>query len=133
MKRLSLRKAVVVLISLSLCALGYPGAASAGFIGTDDYLTAQNRQVRIERVQAALMRENVSGQLAALGVDPEQARQRVAALPNSDLVLLDERLEELPAGGGLLELVVVAFLIILILDLTGLTNIFPGIGPGKVR
>jgi hypothetical protein len=133
MNRVSLRKSVVVFISLSLCALGYPGAASAGFIGTDDYLTAQNRQARIERVQAALMRENVSGQLAALGVDPEQARQRVAALPNSDLVLLDERLEELPAGGGLLELVVVAFLIILILDLTGLTNIFPGIGPGKVR
>jgi len=133
MFRLSLKKAVIVLVSLSLCGIGYPGAVSAGFIGTDDYLTARNRQARIERVRAALMQEDVSRQLEALGVDPEQAKQRVAALPNSDLMLLDERLEELPAGGSLLELVLVAFLIMLILDLTGVTDIFPGIGPGKVK
>lgn len=130
---LSLKKSVIVLVSLSLCGIGYPGAASAGFIGTDDYLTAQNRQARIERVQTALMQENLSKRLAALGVDPEQAKQRVAALPNSDLILLDERLEELPAGGQLLELVLVAFLIMLILDLAGVTDIFPGIGPGKAK
>ena len=133
MYRFSSDKIVVLLVCLSLCGLGYPVGASAGFIGTDDYLTAQHRQERIERVQTALMQQNVSRQLEALGVDPEHAQQRVAALPNSDLILLDERLEELPAGGGILEFVVVAFLIMLILDLTGVTDIFPGIGPGKVR
>jgi hypothetical protein len=133
MDRLPFTRTVFILVSLSLCGIGFPATAGAGFIDTNDYLSVQDRQARIERVQAALLQERVSGRLAALGVDPELARQRVAALPDADLALLDERLEDLPAGGGVLELLLVVFLIMLILDLTGLTNIFPGIGPGKVR
>ncbi len=87
----------------------------------------------MERVQLALQQDRLSKQLAALGVDPNMAEQRVASLTDADLIALDERLEELPAGGAVLELILVAFLVMLILDLTGLTNIFPGIGPGKVR
>lgn len=128
-----LRNFVVLLACVAISGLAMPAAAVAGIIGTDDYLSAQDRQVRIDRVQTALREERISRQLTALGVDPELARERVAALPNADLQALDQRLEELPAGAGALELVLVVFLVLLILDLTGLTNIFPGIGPGKVR
>ncbi len=133
MSRLSLRDVVVLVACLSLFGLGYPVGASAGFIGTGQYLAAHDRQQRVERVQLALQQDRLSKQLAALGVDPNMAEQRVASLTDADLIALDERLEELPAGGAVLELILVAFLVMLILDLTGLTNIFPGIGPGKVR
>lgn len=127
------RNFIVLLLCVSLSGLAWSTAAVAGVIGTDDYLSVQERGERIDRVQAALREERISQQLTALGVNPEQASARVAALPNADLVALDERLEELPAGAGALELVLVVFLVLLILDLTGLTNIFPGIGPGQVR
>jgi hypothetical protein len=88
----------------------------------------------IERINDALMQDRVRKQLTVLGVNPEYAKQRVAALTDADLRTLDARLQDLPAGGtGVLEVVVVVFLIMLILDLMGVTDLFPGIGPGKTR
>lgn len=106
--------------------------AHASIVGTDQYLTIENRDARVSRINDVLMQDKVRDQLTALGVDPEDAQKRVAALTDDELVALDDRIQDLPAG-GLLELVLVVFLVMLILDLTGLTDIFPGIGPGKVR
>lgn len=133
MSRLLCRNLVVLYACVSLSGIAYPLAASAELVGTADYLSMEERETRIDRVQSALAQDRVSAQLAALGVDPAVAEQRVASLPDQDLQILDQRLQELPAGAGALELVLVVFLVLLILDLTGLTNIFPGIGPGQVR
>ena len=133
MLTLTLRNTLVAFVCLSLSGVLVHTTAVAGIIQTDAYIASKQRQVHIERINRVLMSDSVSTQLAALGVDPNQARQRVAALTDADLVKLDRDLQSLPAGGGPLELVLVVFLVLLILDLTGLTNIFPGIGPGKVR
>lgn len=133
MFRLSFRKLVVSIVCLSLSGLGIPVSANAGIITTDEYLALQDRDIRIERINHALMQGRVREQLTSLGVDPGHAQQRVTALSDADLMALDGRLNELPAGGGVLELVVAALLVILILDLAGVTDIFPGIGPGKTK
>lgn len=130
---LSLRKLVVSIVCLSLFGLGIPVSANAGIIGTDEYLAFQDRDIRIKRIKDALMQDRVREQLTSLGVDPDHAQQRVAALSDADLMALDGRLQELPAGGGVLELVLAVFLVILILDLAGVTDLFPGIGPEKTK
>lgn len=129
MFRLFCRNMLVTVVCLSVSGLSLPLTANAGFIGTDDYLAIEDRQVRIERIQDTLMQDRVSRQLAALGVNPEHAKQRVAALTDADLIALDQRLEDLPAGGGALELVLVFLFVFLILDLMGVTDLFPTIGP----
>ncbi len=127
------RNIVVSVACFSLSGLGIPLSASAGVVGTAAYLALQDRDIRIERIYDALMQDRVHEQLTALGVDPKDAKQRVAALTDADLIALDKRLQDLPAGGSVLEAVVVVFLIMLILDLMGVTDIFPGIGPGKTK
>ena len=130
----SLFKNLVVLIfCLSLAGLGIPMSADAGIIGTDGYLALQDRAIRIERINDTLMQDRVREQLTSLGVDPEHAQQRVATLSDTDLIALDGRLQDLPAGGEFLGLVVAAFLVILILELAGVTDLFPTIGPGKTK
>ena len=130
----SLFKNLVVLIfCLSLAGLGIPMSADAGIIGTDGYLALQDRAIRIERINDTLMQDRVREQLTSLGVDPEHAQQRVATLSDTDLMALDGRLQDLPAGGEFLGLVVAAFLVILILELAGVTDLFPTIGPGKTK
>lgn len=131
MIRLFCRNTTVAIVCLMLSGLTYPISASADFIATADYLAAENRQVRVDRVQAALMQDRISAQLTDLGVKPGQASQRIAALSDAELVELDKRFQELPAGAGALEAVLIVFLVLLILDLTGVTNVFPTIGPGK--
>ncbi len=126
------RNLVAFIACTSLIGLGMSLPASASVVGTDQYLMLEDRDARISRINDVLMRDKVRGQLTALGVDPDDAQKRVAALTDGELVALDERIQDMPAG-GLLELVLVAFLVMVILDLTGLTDIFPGIGPGKTR
>ncbi|UCC15209.1 MAG: PA2779 family protein [Gammaproteobacteria bacterium] len=129
----TVRNTLVAILCLSLSGVLLPTSAVARMIGTTEYLEDQQRQAHIERINGALTRDIVRAQLTALGVDPEYAKQRVAHLTDDELLMLDQRLQELPAGGGALELVLVVFLVLLILDLTGITNVFPTIGPGNVR
>ncbi|HID81358.1 MAG TPA: hypothetical protein EYH06_03240 [Chromatiales bacterium] len=79
---------------------------------------------QIDRVQTALNQQNVQEQLEMLGVDPVSAQERIAALTSEEIALLDQRLQEMPAGAGALEVIGIVFLVLLILELVGVINIF---------
>jgi hypothetical protein len=83
------------------------------------------------RVADFLARADVRGQLEALGVDPDQARERVATLTDAEAASLAGQLDALPAGGSAaLGLAIAALVIVLILalELMGIIDIFPQIG-----
>jgi Family of unknown function (DUF6627) len=67
--------------------------------------------------------------LTRLGVDPKEAASRVASLSNEEIQQIAGRLDELPAGEGGIGFVVAAiliiFLVLLITDLVGVTDVFP--------
>jgi hypothetical protein len=64
-----------------------------------------------------------------MGVDPSQVEARLAALSPAELAQLSARIDQMPAGGDGIGAVVVAilivFLVLLITDLAGLTDVFP--------
>ena len=64
-----------------------------------------------------------------LSVDPEEAARRVAGLSDEEIEQIAGRLDDLPAGEGALGAVIgailVIFLVLLITDLQGLTDVFP--------
>ncbi|SRR5690606_6018012 len=96
----------------------------AAVIGTEQYLGALERERALERIDAVLAREAVRERLTQLGVDPADALERAAALSDAELVALAENLEELPAGGDLLGVLGVMFVVLLVLELLGVTNVF---------
>ncbi|MHB8535158.1 MAG: PA2779 family protein [Sulfuricaulis sp.] len=122
-----LTKPVSHLVVLSLLALNlYLPAAHAGIIGTEAVInTAQAQQYR-ERLHDALNRDDVKAQLLARGVDPAQVQARVDSLTDQETQTLATHMDQLPAGGdGLVSALVFIFIVLLITDLLGLTNIFP--------
>jgi len=66
----------------------------------------------------------VQEQLELLGIDPQSAQKRLASLTAEEIALLNQRLHEMPAGAGALEVIGVVFLVLLILELVGAINIF---------
>ncbi len=70
------------------------------------------------RLMQYLDREDVRAALTAQGLDPEEARARVASLTDAD------QLDQLPAGGGGLGVVigvlVIVVIVLLILKYTGM-------------
>jgi len=120
-------KIVTVVATLAFGATGLVAPAHATLIGTQTVMADSARAATVERVHAVLDRDSVQAQLEALGVDPADAKARIAALSDNELQQLDGRLAELPAGAGVLEVVGIVFVVLLILEIVGVTNIFNSI------
>lgn len=120
-----LRKAGLYILVLSLIVATFPQRVLAGLIQTPDVIAAQQGSQTIERVTQLLAREDVRRKLVQMGIDPVQAQERVAALTPAEAAQLQQQLDSLPAGGdGLFALIGVVFVVLLILEITGVTNIF---------
>lgn len=127
MMKLHFVRVIAALVAVSMGMAGMVQAASASVVGTRTVMMQADRAEAVARVQAAFEREAVQAQLVAQGVDPVAAQARVAALSDAELRYLDGRLAELPAGAGVLEVIGVVFLVLLILELVGVTDIFKAI------
>ena len=105
------------------------GLAQAKMVTTDQILSQSTSSDDRAQVMTFLMREDVQRHLAGLGVDPAEATSRVASLSDEEIQQIAGRLDELPAGEGGLGVVVgailIIFLVLLITDLVGVTDVFP--------
>ena len=121
---LLMKRIVVLLFALPALALGTPTALEAEIIGTLSALEAAQRDRDLETVSAALARDEVRAQLAKWGVEPERVDARVAALTDEELRAIAERVDSMPAGAGVVEVIGIVFIVLLILELVGVIDIF---------
>ena len=132
----SMSRAVALPVVLAMLLLSFPlGVAQAELVTTDQVIggTTSDRA----KVAAFLAREEVQRQLSALGVDPAEAQVRVAGLSDAEVSRLAGRIDTLPAGEGALGAIVgaalIVFLVLLVTDLMGFTNVFPFTNKGSAR
>ena len=102
-------------------------AAHAAMVSTDSVLLQQQRADQEAVILRALQRAKAREVLAGQGVSLAQVEERLQRLSHTEIQQLAERADSLPAGEGLLEVVVVVFLVLILLDLLGTTDIFPNI------
>jgi len=104
-------------------------SAFAGMIGTETVLDATRGQEARDYLNRTLAREDVRASLIAQGIDPLEAKARVDSLSDAEAVSLADQLEELPAGGSALGILVgailIVFIVLLITDILGYTDVFP--------
>ena len=116
-----IRRIVASFLILCLGAMSAPMPALAGIVGTDAVVAGVER----ERLAGLLERSDVRARLQTLGVDPADARARVAALSDAEAAQLAAQMDALPAGGDALGVALVVFLVLLFTDIMGYTKIFP--------
>ncbi len=97
--------------------------AGAGIVGTEQLVTQEGRTVAIDKIETILAGEAVATQLKAWGVASEDVSARLAALSDVEVQQLATSMESDPAG-GILALIGIVFVVLLILELTGVTHIF---------
>lgn len=118
------KKLIALALSGSLVCAGFSSGVAAAVIDTQQAATMDVREQRLAGVNATLAREDVRNAMIGLGVDPAEAQQRVASLSDAELTQLDGQLQQLPAGGTALGLVGAVFLVLLLLEITGVVDIF---------
>ena len=118
------RGALMRLVSVSIICMGFAQAAPAGMIGTAYLLDDESRAASLSRIELVLARQDVGRQLEALGVEKAMIMERLGGLSNAELLELEGQLDSQVAGGDILALIGAVFVVLLILELVGVTNIF---------
>lgn len=118
------RRACVAIVSMSLLSLGVQAPAAAGVVGTSEAITAGRTETARNTVDAVLARDDVRAKFAELGVDASAVEGRLAALTDEEIRTLADRIGEAPAGGDALAVIGIVFIVLLILELTGVIDIF---------
>lgn len=125
MRRSNIRKAGLYILIFNFLVATFPQQALAGIIATPSAIAAQENHESLSHLKELLAREDVRGQLVQLGIDPAVADHRVSSLTPSEIAQLQPRLDSLPAGGdGVLVVIGVVFVVLIILELVGVTHVF---------
>jgi hypothetical protein len=127
MEFLKLRAFVLRAVSLSIVCLGFAQVAPAGMISTGQLVDNEARVESLSRIELLLARQDVAEQMVALGVEPQQVMARLDAMTTAELLELESRFDEQVAGGDALAVIGTVFLVLLILELVGVTDIFKSI------
>jgi hypothetical protein len=105
------------------------GIANAKLISTEQVVEREAAAEDRARVFDFLARQDVRAQLVEFGVDPAMAEARVAGLSDAEIRKVAGRIDELPTGqdsfGAVLSTALVIFVVLLITDILGLTDVFP--------
>lgn len=110
------------LIFVLLAAMTLP--AHAQLVSTGDALALETGQLE-QRVEAFLLRDDVAAELAQYGISHERAMARVANLSAAELEQVAGRIHEMPAAGdGIVVIAGVVFIVLIILEVVGVTDIF---------
>jgi hypothetical protein len=76
-----------------------------------------------------MAREDIHAALVRQGIDPAEAQARAEGLSDAEAVRLANVMDRLPAGGSAVGIIVgsilLVFIILLITDILGYTDIFP--------
>lgn len=124
MKMAPLKRALVKFLVIAIAAITWPQALIAAPVGTGALLEQESADTQRFNARETLARDDVRRAMVALGVDPAAAYERVDSLTPAELAALDGELEQLPAGGDFLAVVGIVFVVLIILELVGVTNVF---------
>lgn len=113
-------------VILSMLTMGLPlQPAFAGMVETDQAVSHELAGQDRAKINAFLDRADVLSQLQQQGVTANEAKARVNALTDNEAHMIAGKLDQLPAGGDILEVLLMVFIILLITDILGLTKVFP--------
>lgn len=101
----------------------------AAMISTDVTVKSARAQQSREDLKNLVAREDVEKYLVAQGIDPVEVKSRIDSLTDAEAIALADQIEDLPAGSGAVGIIVgaalIVFLVLLVTDILGYTDIFP--------
>ena len=99
--------------------------AQAALVSTEQVarVAATNASAH-QRLNDMLARADVQAELERLGLSPDLAKERIAALTDSEAAALAQQIDSAPAG-GIIGAILLVFFVLLVTDILGFTKVFP--------
>lgn len=104
--------------------------AQAAMVGTGEIVSPLSSRAQENTLRQFLDQQDARQQLQAWGVSPSSLDARINSLSDSELARINQSIDNLHAGGtSVLGVLVLIFVIFVITDVIGATDIFPFIHP----
>ncbi|MFV1984344.1 MAG: PA2779 family protein [Thiohalomonadales bacterium] len=81
----------------------------------------------------SISRAAIEQQLVAYGVAPDEVSSRLDSMTDNEIAALSAEISELPAGGEVLVIIAVVFLVLLFTDIAGYTDLFPFVNKSESK
>ncbi|MDP2536056.1 PA2779 family protein [Alteromonas stellipolaris] len=104
------------------------GTVQAEAVSSYNVMQAQAHAFNKQQLLEMVNRADVQEKLVSLGVSQGDAVSRINGMTNSEIAQLNNQLNDAPAG-GVVGAVMTVLAIIAILDLVGVTDVYPFIRP----
>ena len=120
----------ILTLALSLLLICTPVSQAQAAIIANAQLIDQVQQANDkDALLQTINRVDVQEQLLGMGVSTAELESRVNQMTQQEIAQLNQQINELPAGGDVLGIIVLIFIIFIITDVIGATDIFPFIHP----
>ena len=106
-----------LLVAMAALTVSLPGQAA--MVGTAQL---QAGSAAVEMVNIGEQRSWIREQLIVGGISEARAAERVAAMTDTQVGEVYQRMDEMPAGASAGEVVLVALIVLLVLEVTGYTD-----------
>lgn len=130
-------KLICIVFTILMLSISVPyQSALAALVGTETILENSRISETRSYLKEALEREGVRDALLARGIDPMEAQARIDSLSDTEIARIADQMDQLPAGGDtlfilLIVIPLIAFVVIVVLDAMGYTDILPFVKPTK--
>jgi Family of unknown function (DUF6627) len=126
-KRISFISLFMATIML-LIAIPYQPLLAA-MVPTESTIYQFKAQDARDHLKTLISKNDIKNALISQGIDPDEAKARVDSLSDSEVIEVADKIEQLPAGGGVFGAVIgaalIVFLVLLLTDILGYTDVFP--------
>ena len=124
------KRTLSLILSIALISISASNVQAA-MISNDQIIYKTDQFSDKATLLQTIKRADVQAQLSSMGVSAVDIEARINQMTHEEIAQLNQRMAELPVGAGVLGTVVLIFLVFVITDVIGATDIFPFIHPVK--
>jgi len=124
----TLKRTLSLILSIALISISI-GTVQAAIISNDQIIYKNDQINDKAALLQTFQRADVKAQLASMGVSAADLESRINQMTHEEIALLNQQMADLPAGAGVVGTVLFIFLVFVITDVIGATDIFPFIHP----
>jgi|GEM_PF-538216 len=114
---------ILALFSMNITPL------QAAMVDNDQLISQSQMQMSKQEILTQLDRQHVQDKLLAMGVNIDDAKQRIDQMTQQELAQVAQDIENMPAGSGgvvgpIVGALLVVFIVLVVTDMLGATDVF---------
>lgn len=122
-------KRISIAFCMMLTTIASMSTTIAAVVPSNNVIEQQQGLYNKQQILTLIDSSEMQQKLVSLGVDPANAKSRIANMTNQELSQFNTQLSDMPAGAGVVGVIVTVLVVLAVLDVVGITDVYSFIRP----